>query len=248
MQHTPDKEFDKLFKDRFEDAEIEPSANLWANIESRLAPKRKRVFPIYWMAAASVAIVITAMLVFQKEDVIELRGKDQLANVVTPTVQLPEKSTSPVAITVVATTKAAKPRFASPRKGANNTSGTEASKKENLINIQEAVQPKEEFTHLPIKKADPIKLDVTLPKEPAVQNQTVIAQLDPQKTVETPADELDNTTERKGIRNVGDLVNYVVEKVDKREKKILKFKTDDDDESSLIGINIGFVKLNRKHK
>ena len=49
MQQMQDKEFDKLFKDRFEDAEIEPSANLWANIEHELAPKKKRVFPIYWM-------------------------------------------------------------------------------------------------------------------------------------------------------------------------------------------------------
>jgi hypothetical protein len=32
MQHMPDKDFDNLFRDKFMDAEIEPSANLWARI------------------------------------------------------------------------------------------------------------------------------------------------------------------------------------------------------------------------
>ena len=50
MQHMPDKEFDQLFRDKFNDAEIEPSANLWASIDQKLEPKRKRTFPIYWMA------------------------------------------------------------------------------------------------------------------------------------------------------------------------------------------------------
>ena len=51
------------------------------------------------------------------------------------------------------------------------------------------------------------------------------------------------------IRNVGDLINFVVEKVDKREQKFLQFKSDDDDNSSLVAINIGPFKLNaRKHK
>ena len=46
MHHMQDKEFDQLFKDKFDDAQIEPSANLWANIEAELVPKRKRVFPV----------------------------------------------------------------------------------------------------------------------------------------------------------------------------------------------------------
>jgi hypothetical protein len=55
--------------------------------------------------------------------------------------------------------------------------------------------------------------------------------------------------EKKGIRNAGDLINFVVEKIDKREQKFLKFSTDEDDNSSLVGINIGFIKINsRKHK
>ena len=52
--------------------------------------------------------------------------------------------------------------------------------------------------------------------------------------------------ERKGIRNVGDVINFVVDKLDKREKKLIQFKTDDDDNSSLIAVNIGILKFNSK--
>ena len=65
MQHMPDKDFDNLFRDKFMDAEIEPSVNLWAKIEDQLEPRRKRTLPIYWMAAASIVIAFTAILVFR---------------------------------------------------------------------------------------------------------------------------------------------------------------------------------------
>lgn len=60
--------------------------------------------------------------------------------------------------------------------------------------------------------------------------------------------ETEIATEKKGIRNVGDLVNFVVEKIDKRDKKLIRFNTDDDDNSSIVGINLGFVRLNPKNK
>jgi restriction endonuclease S subunit len=49
----------------------------------------------------------------------------------------------------------------------------------------------------------------------------------------------------KGIRNVGDLINFVVDKVDKREKKVIQFATDEDN-SSIVALNIGFIKFNKK--
>ena len=54
--------------------------------------------------------------------------------------------------------------------------------------------------------------------------------------------------DKRGIRNMGDLINFVVDKVDKREDKLIRFDTDDDN-SSLIGINIGMIKFSKKkHK
>jgi hypothetical protein len=55
--------------------------------------------------------------------------------------------------------------------------------------------------------------------------------------------------ERVRIRNAGDLVNFVVDKIDRREQKIVAFNTDDDDNSSLVALNIGPFRFNsKKHK
>ncbi|MFI5452342.1 hypothetical protein ACHMWN_09305 [Pedobacter sp. UC225_61] len=247
MQHIPDKEFDNLIRNKFEDAEIEPSANLWATIEQQLEPKRKRVIPIYWMAAASVAIAITALLVFQKTEKIQLHGDDTVATVVEPTKQDAVIPTTEVPVIPVSV------------KESNSTSSAVKTQKVQLLDrtpsennseiILASVQPKTITDRLPIKAADAKPLDVIEREVPIENNEVVIAKVEPQKEEGQVITETENTTERRGIRNVGDLVNYVVDKVDKREKKLVRFNTDDDDNSSLIGINIGFLKLNsKKHK
>lgn len=241
MQHMPDKDFDNLFRDKFMDAEIEPSANLWAKIEVQLEPKRKRIFPVYWMAAASMAIAFTAMLVFQKTEKIQLHTDDTLASAeksvgqnLTPSVE--ETTASPV-----------KEKIAYQ----DTNISSEVKKLSNLLespvskNNEETLQPNTTIARLLIKQAEPKPIDV-LPIAPA-ESPIVMAQVEPQHKVEDHViDEMDNTTERKGIRNVGDLVNYVVDKVDKRDRKLVRFNTDDDDNSSIVGINIGFLKLNKK--
>ncbi|MFD0942007.1 hypothetical protein [Pedobacter boryungensis] len=246
MQHMPDKEFDNFIRNKFEDAEIEPSANLWANIEQQLEPKRKRVIPIYWMAAASIAVVITGLLVFQKTEKIQLHGDDTntVATVVEPSKQVIESTELPVENVSA--------------QGSRSVNSVMKTKKVQLLDrkplesnpkiILASVQPNTNTDRLPIKAADVIPLNVIEKEVPVENNTTVIAQVEPQKE-EQVITETESTTERRGIRNVGDLVNYVVDKVDKREKKLVRFNTDDDDNSSIIGINIGFLKLNsKKHK
>ncbi|MCY1509277.1 hypothetical protein D9M68_436150 [compost metagenome] len=243
MQHTPDKEFDQLFKDKFADAEIEPSANLWANIEKQLDPKPKRVIPIYWLAtAATITIAFTALLMFQKTDKIFLHGTKSAVQAVTPSVTVNDSEET---IIVEQSTGILVAKTEQKMKVVHTLSDSPVNKTEK---IAEPLQPNENIARLPIKQADVKPIDV-LPKElPLIENvPTVLAQAAPQMALESNViDEFDNGNERKGIRNVGDLVNFVVDKVDKREKKFLKFNTDDDDNSSLIGINIGFVKLNKK--
>lgn len=251
MQHMPDKEFDKLFKDKFADAEIEPSTNLWANIEQQLEPKRKLTIPIFWMAAASVAIAITAMLVFQKTEKIQLRGADEITNVTKPSAtqnvtngDTDVNSTSPVATTIANDVIVAK----SAVKAAVAKTPENKAPENNLKNINESVQPMLADNRLPIKQQEVRPLDVAPIKEAQAENPIVIAKVEPQQNVADPYGNDEVVTEKKGIRNVGDLVNFVVDKVDKRDKKLLKFKTDDDDNSSIVGINIGFLKFNKKNK
>jgi hypothetical protein len=248
MQHMPDKEFDNLFRDKFENAEIEPSTNLWANIEKELEPKKKRTFPIYWLAAATIAIAFTAVLVLQKKDVKYMHGSDPIAQV-TPVAPIDTVATPDE---VQTTSQAAKPMVARTGVKADKVQPKqeEAPKtpviENNLQNNQIAVQPPNPIERLPIKQQDPKPINV-LPIKEAQANPVVIAQAAP-KTEDNVIKETETVSERKGIRNVGDLVNYVVDKVDKRDKKLVRFNTDDDDNSSLIGINIGFLKLNKKNK
>jgi hypothetical protein len=50
-----------------------------------------------------------------------------------------------------------------------------------------------------------------------------------------------------GIRTFGDLINVVVAKVDKRPDKVIHFSdSDDDEESNITGINLGFVKVKKE--
>ncbi|RZK42833.1 MAG: hypothetical protein EOO90_05775 [Pedobacter sp.] len=241
----PDNEFDNLFRDKLINAEYEPSANLWAKIEGQLEPqKRKKVLPIYWMAAASVAVAFTAMLAFQKTEKIQLRADNVTAAVTAPFVQdvkepLQEADVtySPVSNKNVPATKV--------QLALNKVESTQVEI--NSENNDESLQPYSASTRLPIKQADPRPIDVMPVTQ--VEAPIVIAQaLTSQSLEENVITETENLPERKSIRNVGDLVNYVVDKVDKRDKKLLRFNTDDDDNSSIVGINIGFLKLNKKNK
>ncbi|SFG93769.1 hypothetical protein [Pedobacter insulae] len=240
MQHMPDKDFDKLFRDKFIDAEIEPSANLWDKIETQLAPKPKRILPIYWVAAASVAIAFTAMLAFQKTEKIQLRLDDATVAVTKP-VEQELSNTIEVTASSGVNEKVEKANFVP-----TAASSAKAVSVVTVKNNEASLQPIETLARLPIKQADPKPIDI-LPVV-VVENPIVIAQVDNQQVEPNVINETDLVQERKGFRNVGDLVNYVVDKVDKRDKKIVRFNTDDDDNSSIVGINIGFLKFNKKNK
>lgn len=242
MQHIPDKEFDKLVKDKFKELEIEPSANLWANIENELVPKRKRIIPIFWMVAASLLILIGTMLLYQKTEKIQLHGAEQQVNNKTIVDKLNANDVE-VEVSNIETKVSNFIQSSTAKIIVNEVEDGE------LKNTQLAMQPIIETERLPIKQQEVMQLAIASIKEIVVENPIVIAQVINSPDVESYAiSESDNISERKGIRNVGDLVNFVVDKVDKRDKKLLKFNTDDDDNSSLVALNIGFLKFNKKNK
>lgn len=246
MHHTQDKEFDQLFKDRFEQAELEPSAGLWDKIEPQLQPAVKKHFPVYWMAAALSALALTAGLLFiNKPEKIRLQGQQENM------ARVEDKPATPVVNNNTSDQTAV--RNVETRTGETGALEKEASKPV----VVPAPSKKVLIAMQPIPADDHLKVIVEHVK-PVVQQSAEILQEEGQKTLAAAGTEInepdkvinDNEqAERKGIRNFGDLVNYVVDKVDKREQKIVRFKTDDDDESSLVAINIGFIKFNpKKHK
>lgn len=235
-----DKEFDQLFKDRFEDLEVQPSANLWNNIAEELKPVKKRVFPVYWAAAAVALMVLSVVLIVpSKEEKIRLQGTVSVMN--EPSAIKGSPAVAPGVIKTVVE---------------NNTNTYKSTALVIAPRLDEIAAEKEFrarqrklVTTRPVLKTDEIIIDARPVEEPAIADHSVvIAKADvPDEMNNEVITEADPAT-YKGIRNVGDLVNYVVDKVDKRERKFLKFNTDEDN-SSLIGINIGFIKLNSKrHK
>lgn len=251
MQHMPDNDFDNLFRDKFMNAEVEPSANLWANIEGQLVAKRKRTFPFMWVAAASVAVVASVLIFTQSGEKIYLQNTATTVAEVKPVIEQP--------VFVDEITQTVEPTQVKPHTVANRSLKQREVPQAVMAQLVEMpeknmtpVQPSVQNEHLPIKRADVKALDVTYSANvvPVVNNVSehsndMIA-ANVEKTIEEDAPEQAIETNKKGIRNMGDLINYVVEKVDKREKKLIKFNTDDDDNSSIIGLNIGFVKLNKK--
>ncbi|WP_293784607.1 hypothetical protein [uncultured Pedobacter sp.] len=250
MQPIRDKDFDQLFKDAFADAEVVPSRDLWNNIESEIAPKKRRIIPVYWLSAAAILLVATiGILLYQQQNTTN-QGKQLANNVIEkakPEVKKPiARDTAvkivenikpvlpvkPKAFSVVAKTdvkKEIKPTVLKEKKSVITApemlkqetiiAKVEEPKKDIKTKIEEAIlQPKEEVITAAI--ATPVKMD-----EPVN----------------------DNEQSNKGIRNVGDVVNLIVNKMDKRKDKLIQFRTDDDD-SSLSSINIGPFKFGKRKK
>jgi len=246
MQPIRDKDFDQLFKNTFEDAEITPSRDLWSSIESEIKPKKKRIIPIYWLAAAAVLLIATiGVLIYQQQDVkskqfannIKPKGikpviETQIVNDSTKNVTIPAEkvgqvlpvASKPVEAIVKTTVKI----NAKPVENHKIITAPEMQKQETVIARVE--EPKQDIK-------SKIEEAILQPKQ-----ETVIAM------VETSKADLENDTDQnKGIRNVGDVVNLIVNKVDKRKDKFIQFRTDDDD-SSISSINIGPFKFGKRNK
>lgn len=235
-----DKAFDQLFKDALAHAEVQPSADLWNNLAKDLKePIVRRRLSVYWMtAAAMVVVLLSVRLLMPGQEKIKLRG--------TP-LAVADKGIAPAV--VVPNTALAKdagikiddkstPLVIAPRVN-------EAAMEKDFL----AMQPKEALIRHDVKRGQEV-VDAKRPIAPDVtgSQDIVMAKVDAPEIPDQNVPVENEEPEHKGIRNFGDLVNYVVDKVDKREQKFLKFNTDDDN-SSLIGINIGFIRFNvKRHK
>jgi len=235
-----DKDFDQLFKDKFEDAEIQPAPGLWEQIAVELEPKRKKGMPVYWMSAAAVVLVTVgvSLLTPKPEEKIRLQAQaaENTAVVVKPATGGGESFADPVDAsgTLVA---ASTPLVIAPRLS-----------KEEIKNNLADVQPQEPVRH-PINN-QPVETVIAAVAEPQKIKEPVkeVVYANADIPVENTANVVTEAPqpEHRGIRNVGDLVNFVVNRVDKRENKIVQFDTDEDDNSSLVSLNLGIIKIGKR--
>jgi len=251
MQHIPDNEFDRLFKDRLGDAEMQPSANLWDSIAPQIAPKKKRHTGLYWSAAATVLIAVSAGLLFKPQEKIALHAPEVLQSAQSSNTQPlnDTDNTDATSETIYANAERSEIVVAAPVDAPVVSSmDVTAGVKENN---DERVQPSEAENHHIITNAvqEPsLAIAQTAPalvQEPSINE----AEIDAEEVATTTAFEEPASRpqeSRTRIRNAGDLVNFVVEKLDKREQKFVEFRTDEDESSSLVAINIGPLKINQR--
>ena len=246
-----DKDFDQLFRDRLEDAEIQPSAGLWDNIQQEIEPKRQRRLPFMWLAAASVVITVTAAIVLNKPDKIQLHGQVAVVNslketpsttagqdLTTDTLKRPE-STEASAAAVRRSTSALNSQ---PKDEKSLLAMQPTPQNSHLTNMGHKIAATEEHEAV-TQELPPVELAVATLSRPEASTEVELP-----ATINNEVPEVEQSG-RNRIRNAGDLLNFVVDKLDKRDEKILEFQTDEDDNSSLVAINIGPFKVNtRKHK
>lgn len=237
MQNIQDKAFDQVFKDQFEKAEMQPSTDLWNNISAELRPPTKRRLPVYWMAAALVVVVLGLGLLMPETEKIRLQAPEKLvADIDTAVFSRPVKTNQVDDTAQVATYKSI-PLVIAPRLKPDMGNNIALKTMQPKQSGDRLVYKQEEL----IKEADKLhKTSTAIAEEPMIAD-TYVQENDTVDILESKMEE----TSHKGIRNVGDLINFVVNKVDKREKKAIQFDTDEDN-SSIVALNIGFIKFNRK--
>ena len=263
MHPISDKDLDKFFQKRFGEFEMEPSEAIWGRISETMSQthKKKALGSFFWMAAASVIILISAGLWFYRPvEVIELRGDGEMVNLPLNSSELPLVNDG-------------------------NSVNEDLKKEEELLQPQVKVH---QVTVVPTIHSEEIHLPTSLPlEEPEIKlhavKEVLVAEVvpAPKKTgISKPVDEpkvpnrhigdlstLDVTQpdmmakaylpeeesafsdeEGRGltkIRSVGSLLNFVIARVDKREDKLIEFK-DGNEGSEISGINLGLVKIKGK--
>lgn len=254
MQHIPDNEFDRLFKDRLMDAEVQPGPELWDRIAPQLVTKKKRNTGLYWSAAATVLVALSAGLLFKPQQKIALRAPVELVS----SNPIPSPASPSVNVEAVEVSSDQANELDISRSGGNSlpvlsaeSNGIRAQLGEgkSLVPMQPAADLDHPVNIASLEQAEPAIAAVL----PSKMTGAALATNNPQQPdppieelITEPAPQEQQTRPR--IRNAGDLVNFVVEKIDKREQKLVEFRTDEDENSSLVAINIGPIKINQRRQ
>ena len=248
-----DKDFDKLFQEKFESFRVEPSSSVWRGIEAELKSKgQKKIIPVFWITtvAASLLMVLSAGLwMVSPKEKIKLQGKS--AVIVIPDVT-PPSATAPV---VQETARKVKQTKSVPPStyGLAATSFVKPAEADQKQPVQEIRRQEEspatkqvEIAKVSIIKTEKPKVESTVPKEVktlGTEQQPALAFVS-DRDISNPKKD---SAQQQRIRTVGDLVNFVVKKVDPRTDKLIQFSNDEEGGSEISGINLGLVKFKSRN-
>jgi hypothetical protein len=260
MHPISDKDLDKLFQQRFENLKVEPSNEVWGKISNTLDNKvsGKQSFSTFWMAAASVIVVITAGLWFTRPvEKTKLQSSSPIIAKEKVQVSVPQLTKESITEPVQQEPILIEPK---PRLTEFVIEKPTESNYKLLTEISQArpeLKPAVEQAPIVIASAIVKKTIATLPKQlvnvperySGDQSLLDVTQADMITKVDRPEEHiLDEERVHNGhkrIRSIASLVNFVIAKVDKREDKLIEFK-DGVEGSEVSGINLGLVKIKSK--
>jgi hypothetical protein len=262
-----DKEFDDLFRSKLDGFEVKPSAKAWDNIavEMNAGKQRKMLLPFLSIAASIIVLVTAGILFIPQKQIVPGKHlvKNKTGKITQPaeTISVAKNNPQPGLLAsnnpaklIKAATMVNSIALVHPAKEAKYMPVKNAIATDTVKAVKTDVKP--ELAAIPDKKQDEIK--GTVPddntqlniKEPVKENAAITAK--PELTAaQLPVSAQLNAAPAKTkhrIKSFGDLVNVVVAKVDKRKDKIIEFTDTDGDESTITGINLGFVSIKKEDK
>lgn len=246
-----DKDFDAFFKSSFEDFEVAPATDSWSKISEKINTKpRKQKFPLFWTAAASILIVLGVGigLLNKPSEVIKLRpdgetemmenlAQEQKPIISTVDEQPVKKNIEKQISKIRATEKLAVTDNIASDINTNEIEVADERVTSELKTVKNIKQVRSKLiTERLLEEQDiaPLKKEVAVT---LLENEgTFIASV---------ASNKNNPGRKLTISSVGDLVNFVVAKVDKRDEKIIKMTKTEESDNEITGINLGLFKFRK---
>jgi len=250
-----DNEFDDLFRSKLGGLEVQPSAHVWDNIAAGLGTaKKKSILPMLSVAATTLILLAAGTWFLLDKPVKQVQNQVAQVKVTAPknevtqpeniTVEQPASKVEPLAsktnvklivnqVARLKTQPALKQQSLQPVNELATPVSTEALTPQIL-----AAVPTQSVTH-------PVVPEMQLASSTINNDAPVLKPINTPATVAVTASQTDKK-KKHGIHSLGDLINVVVSKVDKREDKLIEFTESDDDESSVTGINLGIIKIKKE--
>ncbi len=239
-----DNEMDDLFRSKLEDFQAEPSQRVWTGIRAELdqsGSRARSILPLLRIAAA-VLVLATGGIIFIPWN----KHAGKMA------VQTYATRSSPAAIKPGQQASAISRELKPERFEKNASLAIHHTK--NLRHVPKATagQPLTavpaaaelpgqtlELANSPSSDVKPVFTvsDITITEKKLIEQRVV--------SIPAQANAAEKPLVKKhGIHNIGDLVNLVVARVDKRKDKVIEF-SDEDDESTITGLNIGLIRIKK---
>jgi hypothetical protein len=258
-----DKEFDQLFNAKFADFEVEPTEGLWNKIATEIpgnkeiaTAKKRSLSPFIQIAAGLIVVLAAGLLFMPSTPKVALHGNYDAAN-------QPKEVSHPQVAADTYGDLVSDPVQTSPQQTAEGVS--QPVKIIAVKNIEKVTAPvdtiqntiaevKPEIVAKPEYREPLLKTPIVsnavayiIPKEDLASKPVkaiAVADVPQQKTTT-------EVVKKKKIRSLGDLLNVVIAKVDKRDNKAIVFGNsgdeDDDGLLSVTGVNIGPIKVKKQN-